>query len=63
MHKHGVKAWLLGSGTGEFPYATIQDAVDAGYSSINLKNPPLRDDFPTVSGCLKLCALKLTVCM
>ncbi|KAF8748161.1 multicopper oxidase family [Rhizoctonia solani] len=47
MHKHGVKAWLLGSGTGEFPYATIQDAVDAGYSGINIKNPPLRDDFPT----------------
>ncbi|EUC57222.1 conidial pigment biosynthesis oxidase Arb2, putative, partial [Rhizoctonia solani AG-3 Rhs1AP] len=34
MHKHGVKAWLLGSGTGAFP-------------GINIKNPPLRDDFPT----------------
>ncbi|ELU36441.1 laccase-1 [Rhizoctonia solani AG-1 IA] len=47
MHKHGVKAWLLGTGTGAFPYTTIQDAVDAGYSGINIKNPPLRDDFPT----------------
>ncbi|CUA69885.1 hypothetical protein RSOLAG22IIIB_04141 [Rhizoctonia solani] len=47
MHKHGVKAWLLGSGTGAFPYATIDQAVSAGYSGINIHNPPLRDDFPT----------------
>ncbi|KDN33748.1 hypothetical protein RSAG8_13161, partial [Rhizoctonia solani AG-8 WAC10335] len=47
MHKHGVKAWLLGSGTGAFPYATIDEAVNAGYRGINIKNPPLRDDFPT----------------
>ncbi|EUC55027.1 multicopper oxidase, partial [Rhizoctonia solani AG-3 Rhs1AP] len=47
MHKHGVKAWLLGSGTGAFPYATIDEAVKAGYDGINVKNPPLRDDFPT----------------
>jgi L-ascorbate oxidase len=49
MHKHGVKAWHLGSGSGVFPYASIQDAVNAGYSGINVKNPPLRDDFATVS--------------
>ncbi|KEP48723.1 multicopper oxidase [Rhizoctonia solani 123E] len=47
MHKHGIKAWFLGSGDGPFPYASIQDAVDAGYKGINLKNPPLRDDFVT----------------
>lgn len=47
MHKHGVKGWYLGSGSGTFPYATIQDAVDAGYTGINVKNPPLRDDFVT----------------
>ncbi|CAE6459047.1 hypothetical protein ACGC1H_002104 [Rhizoctonia solani] len=47
MHKHGVKAWFLGSGEGKFPYASIKDAVDAGYKGINLKNPPLRDDFVT----------------
>ncbi|KAL5637281.1 hypothetical protein ACGC1H_001054 [Rhizoctonia solani] len=52
MHKHGVKAWFLGSGEGKFPYASIQAAVDAGYKGINMKNPPLRDDFVTVSvGC------------
>ncbi|CAE6408440.1 unnamed protein product [Rhizoctonia solani] len=47
MHKHGVKAWFLGSGEGKFPYASIKDAVDAGYKGINMKNPPLRDDFVT----------------
>ncbi|KAG8746638.1 hypothetical protein FRC10_004241 [Ceratobasidium sp. 414] len=47
MHKHGLKAWFLGSGSGAFPYATIQDAVDAGYKGINMKNPPYRDDFVT----------------
>ncbi|KAG8765534.1 hypothetical protein FRC12_007445 [Ceratobasidium sp. 428] len=47
MHKHGLKGWMLGSGTGAFPYATIQDAVNAGYKGINVKNPPYRDDFVT----------------
>ncbi|QRV77409.1 Multicopper oxidase [Ceratobasidium sp. AG-Ba] len=47
MHKHGVKAWLLGSGTGKFPYASIQDAVNAGFKGINMVNPPYRDDFVT----------------
>ncbi|KDN48350.1 hypothetical protein RSAG8_02942, partial [Rhizoctonia solani AG-8 WAC10335] len=47
MHKHGIKAWFLGSGDGPFPYASIQDAVDADYKDINIRNPPLRDDFVT----------------
>ncbi|CAE7229908.1 unnamed protein product [Rhizoctonia solani] len=47
MHKHGVKAWFLGSGDGKFPYASIKDAMDAGYKGINIKNPPYRDDFVT----------------
>ncbi|KAG8684933.1 hypothetical protein FRC11_011417 [Ceratobasidium sp. 423] len=47
MHKHGIKAWFLGSGSGSFPYASVQEAVDADYKGINLKNPPLRDDFVT----------------
>ncbi|KAJ1305554.1 hypothetical protein OPQ81_000556 [Rhizoctonia solani] len=44
MHKHGIKAWFLGSGDGKFPYASIQEAVDAGYKGINIKNPLLMDD-------------------
>ncbi|KAG8738252.1 hypothetical protein FRC12_016826 [Ceratobasidium sp. 428] len=47
MHKHGVKGYFLGSGSGAFPYATIQDAVTAKYKGINMVNPPLRDDFVT----------------
>ncbi|KAG9119801.1 hypothetical protein FRC07_005005 [Ceratobasidium sp. 392] len=47
MHKHGVKGYYLGSGTGPFPYSTVQDAVAAGYKNINIVNPPLRDDFVT----------------
>ncbi|CAE6439036.1 unnamed protein product [Rhizoctonia solani] len=47
MHKHGVKAWFLGSGDGVFPYASIKEAVDAGYKGINIQNPPYRDDFVT----------------
>ncbi|KAF8729318.1 multicopper oxidase family, partial [Rhizoctonia solani] len=47
MHKHGVKAWFLGSGDGVFPYTSIKAAVDAGYSGINIVNPPYRDDFVT----------------
>ncbi|KAG8698007.1 hypothetical protein FRC08_006197 [Ceratobasidium sp. 394] len=53
LHKHGLKAWHLGAGTGEFPYASISDAVAAGYPGINMKNPPLRDDFvtpPSITG-------------
>ncbi|KAG9076770.1 hypothetical protein FRC06_009327, partial [Ceratobasidium sp. 370] len=47
MHKHGNKAWFLGSGTGDFPYATVHEAVQANFSSINMINPPIRDDFVT----------------
>ncbi|KAF8596637.1 laccase [Ceratobasidium sp. AG-I] len=47
MHKHSNKAWYLGSGTGDFPYATIDEAVKANFTGINIVNPPLRDDFVT----------------
>ncbi|KAF8699880.1 multicopper oxidase family, partial [Rhizoctonia solani] len=47
MHKHSNKAWFLGSGTGDFPYETINDAIQANYTNINIVNPPYRDDFVT----------------
>ncbi|KAG8704056.1 hypothetical protein FRC08_002481 [Ceratobasidium sp. 394] len=53
LHKHGLKAWHLGAGAGEFPYLSISEAVAAGYPGINMKNPPLRDDFvtpPSITG-------------
>ncbi|KAK9360812.1 conidial pigment biosynthesis oxidase PcArbB [Lipomyces starkeyi] len=40
MHLHGHKFWVLGSGSGTFPYETV---VDAPESIINLNNPPYRD--------------------
>jgi FtsP/CotA-like multicopper oxidase with cupredoxin domain len=60
MHKHGVKAWFLGSGDGKFPYASIKDAVDAGYKGINIVNPPYRDDFVTVSQATVVFLLEVT---
>jgi hypothetical protein len=39
---------MQGSRTGDFPYATVSDAVATGYLGINMKNPPLRDDFVAV---------------
>ena len=44
MHKHSNKAYVLGKGIGDFPYATVADAaavMPAG--SFNFVNPPLRD--------------------
>ncbi|KAJ8097160.1 multicopper oxidase-domain-containing protein [Lipomyces tetrasporus] len=40
MHLHGHKFWVLGSGSGTFPYERVADAPQ---SMINLKNPPYRD--------------------
>ncbi|KAJ5350264.1 hypothetical protein N7541_007991 [Penicillium brevicompactum] len=40
MHLHGHKFWVLGSGTGTFPYRSLTDAPS---SVINLENPPYRD--------------------
>lgn len=40
MHLHGHKFWVLGSGRGSFPFASITDAPE---SLINLRDPPYRD--------------------
>lgn len=46
MHLHGHRFWVLGTGTGAFPYDSVQDAPE---SFINLRNPPYRDtvELPT----------------
>ncbi|KAI6373041.1 hypothetical protein MCOR25_003571 [Pyricularia grisea] len=48
LYKHGVPAWLLGLGSsGSFPYASVQEAVEAdaagrsGHGLLNLENPAL----------------------
>ncbi|KAJ6105299.1 hypothetical protein N7523_010109 [Penicillium sp. IBT 18751x] len=40
MHLHGHKFWVLGSGSGSFPYQSVAEAPS---SVINLDDPPYRD--------------------
>ncbi|KAK2609370.1 hypothetical protein QQS21_002151 [Conoideocrella luteorostrata] len=40
LHLHGHKFWVLGSGTGVFPYGSVKDAPDG---MLNLHDPPFRD--------------------
>jgi FtsP/CotA-like multicopper oxidase with cupredoxin domain len=42
IHKHGNKMFLLGSGVGDFPYNTVEEAVAAGLK-LNTVDPPRRD--------------------
>ena len=42
VHKHGNKMFLLGSGVGAFPWATVEEAKAAG-APLNLVDPPRRD--------------------
>lgn len=42
IHKHGNRMFLLGTGQGEFPYETVEEAQKAGLL-INTANPPRRD--------------------
>ena len=47
IHKHSNKGFYIGSGTGEFSWDSVTDAVADTPSSFNLVNPPYRDTFPT----------------
>ena len=47
IHKHSNKGFYIGTGTGEFSWDTVADAVTDTPSSFNLVNPPYRDTFPT----------------
>ncbi|KAG8165759.1 hypothetical protein KVR01_004311 [Diaporthe batatas] len=49
MHKHGGKMFMIGSGTGPFPWATVAEAAAAQPASFNFVNPPRRDTFATAS--------------
>ncbi|QPG98040.1 hypothetical protein C2857_007180 [Epichloe festucae Fl1] len=40
LHLHGHKFWVLGSGTGSFPYSNVEEAPDG---VLNLRDPPFRD--------------------
>ncbi|KAF5694906.1 multicopper oxidase [Fusarium denticulatum] len=45
FHKHNHKAWIIGSGTGGFPWPDVETARLAVPDNFNLINPPLRDGF------------------
>ncbi|KAG5981240.1 hypothetical protein E4U55_003151 [Claviceps digitariae] len=43
IHKHGVKMFLLGSGTGPFPWTSVEQAARERPGQFNLVDPPRRD--------------------
>ncbi|KAM5364346.1 hypothetical protein ACJZ2D_011543 [Fusarium nematophilum] len=44
FHKHNHKAWIIGTGHGGFPWATVADAIEDGAGTyFNLVDPPIRD--------------------
>jgi FtsP/CotA-like multicopper oxidase with cupredoxin domain len=47
IHKHSNKAYIIGSGTGPFPWATVEEAMKDIPGSFNLENPLPRDGFYT----------------
>lgn len=49
MHKHGNKMYLIGQGTGPFPWATVAEAMQAVPGSFNFATPPRRDTFATAA--------------
>ncbi|KAG8742406.1 hypothetical protein FRC10_001540 [Ceratobasidium sp. 414] len=50
IHKHGVKGWFLGWGSGGFPYNTVAEAAAAGLAGLNMVDPQYRDTFVTPPG-------------
>ncbi|KAL9620216.1 MAG: hypothetical protein Q9160_005225 [Pyrenula sp. 1 TL-2023] len=47
FHKHSNKFFVIGSGAGDFPWASVAEAQKAQPGAFNLKNPPVRDGFYT----------------
>lgn len=45
IHKHGVKMYQIGSGTGLFKWKSVEDAMIEIPDRFNLENPPKRDTF------------------
>lgn len=45
FHKHNNKAFIIGTGTGGFPWATVDEAIRFGgqEANFNFVDPPLRD--------------------
>ncbi|KAG8905873.1 hypothetical protein FRB99_008084 [Tulasnella sp. 403] len=47
IHKHGVKAWVIGQGDGEWKWNSVAEAQKDVPNAFNLDRPPLRDGFET----------------
>ncbi|XWW92692.1 hypothetical protein V2A60_000617 [Cordyceps javanica] len=47
IHKHGNKMYKIGSGTGAFKWASVDEAVQEAPGQFNLVNPPRRDTIDT----------------
>ena len=47
IHKHGNKAYQIGSGTGTFNYSSVAEAMKYIPQSFNLKTPQFKDSFAT----------------
>ncbi|TKX25782.1 multicopper oxidase-like protein 1 [Elsinoe australis] len=51
MHKHGNKAYIIGSGIGDFPWDTVEEAEkELPPGTFNWLDPPYRDSFDTLEG-------------
>ncbi|PGH10994.1 hypothetical protein AJ79_05145 [Helicocarpus griseus UAMH5409] len=50
MHKHSHKVYVIGKGTGQFPWDTVEDAVKEVPQFFNLETPPLVDGFTSPPG-------------
>lgn len=50
LHKHQNKVWVLGMGTGKFPYDSVHQAKAKQPGLLNVDNPPLRDSWHIPGG-------------
>ncbi|EXU95654.1 multicopper oxidase [Metarhizium robertsii] len=48
IHKHGVKMYQIGSGTGPFRWTSVEGAMREMPDQFNLVNPPKRDTFTSM---------------
>lgn len=49
MHKHGNRIFLIGSGGGDFPWKSVDEAMTVlPEGTFNLENPPYLDTFNTI---------------
>ncbi|KAI8664835.1 hypothetical protein NCS56_00917600 [Fusarium sp. Ph1] len=51
LHKHNNKAWIIGTGSGGFPWHIVADGIEGGAAkNFNFENPPIRDGYGLGNG-------------